>query len=280
VGNTGSNNYPLRGSKVSDFEGGVRVVSFLAGGYLPENVRGGTHRGYIAFADWYGTLAKLVGVDPSDDVPGLPPVDSNDFWPSILTPNANESGRDEVWLSWSCAHPSASVVGCDPTAHSIYNTSLGATDPTAGQGRGDMAYISRNWKLVVGAQQGRGIWFGPVYPNGTKDHADSSCADGCLFDIWDDPTEHINLKASRPDVWKTMVSKISTAAQTLYQTAYAEPGADKCLTGAQAAALYVGHNRCIQGGPGYQPSLPSCNESTPRLYLGPMCFKELPPLPA
>ena len=94
VGGTGSNNYPLRGSKVSDFEGGVRAVAMLSGGYLPANVRGSRHTGYIHVADWYGTLSKLVGVDPADDVPGLPPVDSNNFWPSILIPNANSTGRE------------------------------------------------------------------------------------------------------------------------------------------------------------------------------------------
>ena len=52
MGNTGSNNWPLRGSKVSDFEGGVRTVAFLAGGYLPPAVRGGSFSGFISMADW------------------------------------------------------------------------------------------------------------------------------------------------------------------------------------------------------------------------------------
>jgi hypothetical protein len=52
VGSTGSNNWPLRGSKVSDFEGGVRTVAFLTGGYLPEAVRGGAFNGFISIADW------------------------------------------------------------------------------------------------------------------------------------------------------------------------------------------------------------------------------------
>ena len=50
---TGSNNYPLKGSKVSDFEGGVRAVAWLAGGYLPKKVAGTVHTGYISIADWY-----------------------------------------------------------------------------------------------------------------------------------------------------------------------------------------------------------------------------------
>eukprot|EP01047_Picozoa_sp_COSAG01_P079983 COSAG01_NODE_15377_length_1345_cov_1.402087_1_plen_368_part_10 len=56
VDETGSNNFPLKGSKDSDFEGGVRAASLLSGGYLPVTVRGTTHRGYISIADWYGTL--------------------------------------------------------------------------------------------------------------------------------------------------------------------------------------------------------------------------------
>ena len=151
VGETGSSNYPLKGSKVSDFEGGVRAASFLSGGYLPSAVRGTRHTGYISIADWYGTLAKLVGVDPQDRVPGLPPVDSNDFWPSILVPNASSTGRDEIFLSWSCVAESAAVSGCDPDAASMYNTT---GDPTAGQGPGDMALIYGKYKIVIGDQQG------------------------------------------------------------------------------------------------------------------------------
>ena len=49
----GSSNWPLRGGKVSDFEGGVRVVSFISGGFLPPALSGTRHRGYIHIADWY-----------------------------------------------------------------------------------------------------------------------------------------------------------------------------------------------------------------------------------
>jgi len=35
-----ANNYPLRGSKFSDFEGGVRTNTFISGGYIPKQSRG------------------------------------------------------------------------------------------------------------------------------------------------------------------------------------------------------------------------------------------------
>ena len=264
-GNTGSSNWPLKGSKVSDFEGGIRAVSFLAGGYVPANLHGTHHTGYIAVADWYGTLCGLVGVSPTDDVPGLPPVDSVDVWPSILVPNANSTGRTEIFLSWSCTASSAAITGCDPTAPSIYNTT---GDPTAGQGPGDMGLISGQYKIVIGDQQGRGIWTGPVYPNGTADPHPTPCAEGCLYDIFADPTEHVNLKDTMPSVYTAMMAKLMAHGKTVYQTDYSEPGTEgNCLTGAQARALYAGRNTCIEGSPGYNPSYPRCNGSTVARFL-------------
>ena len=40
-------NYPLRGSKHSFFEGGVRVNVFVSGGLIPEKMRGKSTRGFI-----------------------------------------------------------------------------------------------------------------------------------------------------------------------------------------------------------------------------------------
>ena len=39
-GDLSKNNWPLRGSKYSDFEGGIRTAALVSGGYLPANVRG------------------------------------------------------------------------------------------------------------------------------------------------------------------------------------------------------------------------------------------------
>ena len=42
----------LRCGKVTDFEGGVRAVSFMGGGYVPVHLRGSRFEGMIAVADW------------------------------------------------------------------------------------------------------------------------------------------------------------------------------------------------------------------------------------
>ncbi len=75
---SGGNNYPLRGGKYSQFEGGIRSTAFVSGGFLPEAVRGTQQSGMISIADWYATFSTLAGVDPFDEwaaESGLPPVD-------------------------------------------------------------------------------------------------------------------------------------------------------------------------------------------------------------
>jgi len=78
---------------------GTRAVAFVSGGFLPEAVRGGVFTGYISVADWYGTLSKMVGVSPDDNVDGVPPVDSIDVWSSLMVPNGTSTPRTEIFMS-------------------------------------------------------------------------------------------------------------------------------------------------------------------------------------
>ena len=99
-----ANNWPLRGSKGTDFEGGVRVAAFVSGGFLGRvapNVVGQRLGGIIHIADWYATLCALAGVDPTDDRAtraGLPPIDSKNQWP-YLTGQVHTSARATAHLS-------------------------------------------------------------------------------------------------------------------------------------------------------------------------------------
>eukprot|EP00666_Eupelagonemidae_sp_cell4sb_P007475 gene7475-23207_t len=70
-GNFGGNNYPLRGMKFSDFEGGTRVAALASGGLIPKARRGKVEKGIIHIADWLHTFCALAGVDPRD--PALNP---------------------------------------------------------------------------------------------------------------------------------------------------------------------------------------------------------------
>ena len=83
----GANNYPLKGGKNTDWQGGIRVNAFASGGYLPARMRGKVTEGYIHIADWYATFCALAGIDPIDTQAAkanLPPIDSLDMWPLIF----------------------------------------------------------------------------------------------------------------------------------------------------------------------------------------------------
>ena len=47
-GIAGANNYPLKGGKMANWEGGIRVNAFAAGGALPDKVLGTKQEGLIA----------------------------------------------------------------------------------------------------------------------------------------------------------------------------------------------------------------------------------------
>jgi arylsulfatase A-like enzyme len=62
----GSSNYPLRGAKLTNWEGGVRVAAFVAGGMLSPSLHGRYLSQPIHVADWYPTFCYLAGVAASD----------------------------------------------------------------------------------------------------------------------------------------------------------------------------------------------------------------------
>jgi len=206
-------NYPLRGGKGSVFDGGVRVASLVAGGFLPDAMRGRKLDGLIHMCDWWATFAGLAGVegakvagfmDPSSQESVSIPhrvkrVDSLDMWPYI-SGEVLTSPRKVVHVSY---------------------------DPTDGRG----ALIAGRWKLVVGA-------FGSFYPKPTSpdpaktrkltDHNSSrrlwsvshDCGTaGCLFDLQTDEREINDLQSSEVHgaVLKAMQDMYAASANTHFQ---------------------------------------------------------------
>ena len=52
-------NLPLRSEKETLFEGGIRSVAFITGGFLPENIYGKHHKQLISVEDWFRTFVNL-----------------------------------------------------------------------------------------------------------------------------------------------------------------------------------------------------------------------------
>ena len=87
------NNFPLRGHKHDPWEGGTRAVAFLAGGVLPNSLRGARSDALVHISDWYPTFATLAGATPSDDANmsgAVHPIDGVDVWPLLTGRNTTQ----------------------------------------------------------------------------------------------------------------------------------------------------------------------------------------------
>lgn len=199
------NNYPLRGAKFNFFEGGVRGSAFVYSDLLPQDIRGRKYSGLMHISDWYPTLCGLAGVDANDTGPGRVPVDGRDVWPYLLSRGNDSSPHEYVIL---------------------------------GMNNGTNGGLLRNdgYKIIVGPQI-MPFWWGPDFPNKTENCTGpelagpslhfippivpTSCPVACnntpcLFNVFDDPTEHHDLSSSHPLLldemylqWRYLVKKLS-----------------------------------------------------------------------
>ena len=174
-------NYPFRGSKGNNFEGGVHVPALLSGGVLPEAMRGRVLDGVVHIADFYSTFCHLAGgIDPTDTNPDAPsPIDSLNMWP-YLSGAVQESPRN-----------------------------LTVFDHLMFSGVAQGAIRSGRYKLVMMNESEAG-WYGQFSPNETWNKAMAdiyacSVDAPCLFDIVSDPTEHVDLAKVLPNVTSEMI---------------------------------------------------------------------------
>ena len=197
----GANNYPLKGGKLSDWQGGIRVNAFVSGGFLPQAMRGKKTEEYIHLADWYATFCALAGVDPTDERAAeakLPPIDSMNMWPLISGQNVT-SPRTDIPASID-------------------------------------TLISGDYKILVGNVDQAG-WTGPQYPNRTNPNggikAIERCGEsGCLYNIKTDPEERTNLAKQMPDMLKKMQAALSE-----YRKGYFNPDRGRVWPGACETAI-------------------------------------------
>ena len=191
----GGNNWPLKGGKASNWEGGVRVNAFAAGGAVPAARRGTREAGLIEMSDWYATFCAIAGADPADAAAaaaGLPPVDGMNMWPLLSGANASS-----------------------PRTHVL----LGSSDGTDKSGNTIVEGVVRadGYKLLLG-KQASAFWTGPVYPNSTTYPAGSeNCGkQGCLFNVLADPNEHDEISAAHPDIVAELQAVVDAAAKTVF----------------------------------------------------------------
>lgn len=219
-----ANNWPLKGSKASNWEGGVRVAAFVSGGFLPPRQRGSKSDGYIHCADWYATFCQLAGADPFDnhtighrlttgEAFDLPPVDSINVW-SLVSGQESKSPRNELPLS--IASPLSS----------------------------SEALIIGDYKLLLGQVEWP-YWQGPAFPNNTaginapygNDLPPYDCGNrttlsgGCLFNVRKDPHETSDLAQSMPERLDTLKRRYIELRQTHLDQYWLAPYVVECAAG-------------------------------------------------
>ena len=231
------NNWPFRGGKQTNFEGGVRVPAFMGGGFLPASARRGNLTGYIHAADWYPTFCTLGGgvdclEEKSDGVVNkhVPTVDGYNMWPYVIG-QVKASPRTEIMLDSVCYAPGSCV-----------NGSAGKKSPCEPEHLCIGAIISGDFKLVLGMQK-YGFWMGPVYPNASTDHSKErpfDCKAGCLFDIQKDPAEHHDLATTRASKLGQMTELWHQRQTTAFQAPKLKPNPAKCEAYREAHGGYTG----------------------------------------
>ena len=179
-----ANNWPLRGTKMANWQGGIRVNAFVSGGWLQSNfphMIGKKLDGLVSIADYYSTVAALAGVDPTDHraaAAGLPPVDGLNMMP-YFTGQAETSPRTFIFND--------------------VNTAV-------------IRYEGDLWKIITG-EECSACWMGPQYPNGTGNPGCSTCVKcgekGCLFNLDVDPTEHHDVRLQYPVIHKYMGERLA-----------------------------------------------------------------------
>eukprot|EP01006_Ploeotia_vitrea_P066649 TRINITY_DN95420_c0_g1_i1.p1 TRINITY_DN95420_c0_g1~~TRINITY_DN95420_c0_g1_i1.p1 ORF type:complete len:540 (-),score=46.26 TRINITY_DN95420_c0_g1_i1:14-1465(-) len=175
-------NWPLRGGKATEWEGGVRGASFIWGYGINKDQLGKTNTGLMHASDWMPTLVHLVtGKDPK-----IKGIDGVSQWEMISAGKASQ--RNSI------------VHNIDPiTNHSAIRVG--------------------KYKLLVG--QGHQGW-GPNPHPGTKCTNPKVCRETqhqydemeeerqdrvYLFDIEADPQERHNLASSHPNVLNMMLKR-------------------------------------------------------------------------
>lgn len=196
----GGSNHPLRGGKSTNWQGGVRVPTFVTGGYLPSNMYGKTLTGLVHVSDWYATFSELAGLGPSAPNVGPGKPDSISMWSYISGQRATSPRTILIHDHRMFTNKSKNHNGDLCNGQRIFEKpgydSLGAIRVN-------------NFKLIVGDEY-EASWFGQFSPNNTGIKPDLNavaCVDHpCLFNIDDDPGEHSNIAKNNPSIvqklWK------------------------------------------------------------------------------
>ena len=172
----GGNNYPLRGNKVTLWEGGTRAASFVHSPLLGRPGR--VSRAVIHVTDWFPTVLRLAGApaEAEDELDGV------DQWEAIS--QGEPSARTELVYNIDVEkRPSAAIRVGDFKLIWGYPGSKNGWYPEPG--------VTELWPLTS-------TQLVPARYREVGEHRWTGYNTTWLFDLSSDPTEHVNLAPQRP----------------------------------------------------------------------------------
>ncbi|KAK0140889.1 Arylsulfatase B [Merluccius polli] len=197
---SGGSNWPLRGRKVSLWEGGVRGVAFVASPLLRQP--GTVSRDLVHVSDWLPTLVGLARGTHS----GTKPLDGFDMWKTISYGKA--SPRVELLHN---IDPIFVDMGACPGRDEGSSLTQRVSDDQRWSALGFNVSIHaairfNNWKLLTG-YPGCDVWFPrPGGPNTTRT---GSLKSVMLFDVDRDPEERSEVSDHFPSVVEFLLSRLN-----------------------------------------------------------------------
>ncbi|XP_064600138.1 arylsulfatase I-like isoform X2 [Liolophura sinensis] len=200
----GGNNYPLRGQKATLWEGGTRGPAFVYSKTLLKKT-GYVNNGLMHIVDWNPTIQAIAGSPPEDGQDGV------NQWDMIS--EGTESARKEF----------------------VYNF-----DNIANNG----AIRVGDYKLIMG-NAGRGGWYPPptvsdwkwmdnpdfrsweelteVFADEIMARINISSTQYQLFNVKEDPTEHVDLAPTETAILKRMIVKMKDLQKSQVPAVFPPP---------------------------------------------------------
>ena len=99
---------------------------------------------------------------------------------------------------------------------------INSTSPRVGFPISSEAYMSGEYKLIVGSKIGDASWQGEMYPNASSVNntqmADiyADCSNGCLFNVAQDMTEHVDIASQNSNIVQQMKQELNNAKQSFF----------------------------------------------------------------
>ena len=213
------NNFPFRGGKSTDFEGGVRTAAFATGGLLHPSLKGQRLTTPMHVADFWPSFCLMAGGTDEecfhDRIPGIPDIDGTDVREAFLSGIGNQTRKTDIPLS-----------------------SNGFIESST-----NYKYVASSPVHSFCKHSRCGYWTGPNWPTSAAHipvTPDPGCpVDGCVFDLSVDKEERHDLSASHPALQQRLKAKLAAFVATKFQT-NSSMGHDNCVSLPEYAAAHRG----------------------------------------